>query len=96
MIRHFGYIPESINVQIRADLMDPNINSIWFEMGLRNKKKILINQVYREWQQLGASETVSIPKQLVRWGQYLTMWEKALDTGMEVLCMGDFNLSHCN
>ena len=60
--------------------MDQNVNSIWFEMGLHNKKKILISHVYREWQQLGATETVSIAEQLVRWGQYLIIWERALDT----------------
>ena len=76
--------------------MVSEFNTVWLEMGLSNRKKILISQVYREWQQLGATYTVSIPEQLGRWEKYLTQWEKALNTGLEVISIGDFNLNHCN
>ena len=42
------------------------------------------------------SDSVSVPEQLSRWLRYLDLWEKALDTGDEVICMGDYNLNHCN
>ena len=96
MIRLVVYVRKEISVKVRTDLMDPLFNSIWLEMGLSNKKKILISQVYREWQQLGAADTDSVPEQLIRWNQYLTIWERALNTGLEVINIGDFNLNHCN
>merc|ERR1711954_360989 len=52
--------------------------------------------MYREWQQLGIADSVSVPDQLARWLQYIDLWEKALNTGMEVFCQGDYNLNHCN
>ena len=76
--------------------MSPDLNSIWFEAGFKNKKRILVNQMYREWQQLGVADSVSVPDQLVRWLEYVDLWEKALNTGMEVICQRDYNLNHCN
>ena len=49
IIRLVVYIHKDLNVKIRPDLMSHDLNSIWFEAGLRNQKKILINQTYREW-----------------------------------------------
>ena len=66
------------------------------EVGLKRKKKILLNQNYREWQQLGVPNSVSIPEQYIRWIEYFEYWEKALQSGNEVVCMGDYNLNHCN
>ena len=96
IIRLIVYVQKDISVKVRQDLMVPEFNTVWLEMGLSNRKKILISQVYREWQQPGATYTVSIPEQLGRWEKYLTQWEKALNTGLEVICIGDFNLNHCN
>ena len=76
--------------------MSQDFNSLWFEAALPNQKKILVSQVYREWQCLGTPDSDSIPEQYNRWMNYLSNWEKALNTGLECISMGDFNLNHCN
>ena len=96
MIRLAVYIHKDIVFKVRPDLMSPELNSVWFEAGLKNKKNVLLNQTYRKWQQLGDANSISIPEQLERWLKYLTLWEKALDTGMEVVNIGDYNLNNCN
>ena len=48
MIRLIVYIHKSMVVKLRTDLMDNELSSLWFEAGLKNKNKILINQFYRE------------------------------------------------
>ena len=95
IIRLVVYIHKEITFKSCPDLMSPDLNSIWFEAGFKNKKRILVNKMYREWQQLGIADSVSVPDQLARWLQYIDLWEKALNTGMEVFCQGDYNLNHC-
>ena len=85
--------------KLRPDLMSQSYSSIWLEVGLPHHKKFLVCQTYREWQflnQNGDKSSSTIPEQLSRWLSFLDQWEKALDTGMEVICLGDMNLNHCN
>ena len=79
---------------VRADLMCDNFSSIWMEIGLPRKRKFLVCQLYREWQYIGQPDdsSRSIPSQLNRWVTFLDQWERALDTGKEVIVMGDCNL----
>ena len=81
---------------LRPDLMCDNFSSIWMEIGLPGKRKFLVCQLYREWQYLGQPDGTSrgIPAQLDRWITFLDQWERALDTGKEVIMMGDFNLDY--
>ena len=75
--------------------MSANFSSIWLECGLPNKRKFLICNLYREWQLLGQGDDRSskdVRQQLDRWVVFINQFEKALDTGMEVYCMGDVNL----
>ena len=76
--------------------MSPEFNSLWFEANLPNQKKILVCQVYREWQCLGHPDSDSVFEQYIRWTQHLEQWEKALNSGLEVISMGDYNINHCN
>ena len=96
IIRIAVYIHKSTAAKLRPDLMSQNLHSIWLEVSIKNSKKILVNQSYREWQQLGVPNSVSIPDQYARWIEYLEYWEKALQSGMETVCMGDYNINHCN
>ena len=32
----------------------------------------------------------------MRWLEFLDQWERALDTGLEVMVVGDCNINHCN
>ena len=73
--------------------------SVWLEVGLPPHKRFLVCHTYREWQHLNQSEDKSsgtIPQQLARWLSFLDQWERALATGLEVHCLGDMNLNHCN
>ena len=79
---------------IRADLMCDSFSSIWMEIDLPRKRKFLVCQLYREWQYPGQPDdsSRSIPSQLNRWVTFLDQWERALDTGKEVIVLGDCNL----
>ena len=93
------YTHENLVVKERPDLMSDSYSSIWLELGLPRQKKILICQTYREWQNLnqnGDKSSLSIAEQLIRWSSFLDQWEMALKTGMEVHCLGDININHCN
>ena len=85
----------SIICKVRSDLMSPNFSSVWLECGLPNKKKILVCNLYREWQLLGQGGDKSskeITQQLHRWVIFIDQFERALASGKEVYCMGDVNL----
>ena len=88
------YKHTSLVAKVREDLMSDKFSSIWLEVGFPGRSKILVCNLYREWQYLGQTDhsSLDISEQLVRWIIYLEQWEKALDTGKEVVVMGDFNL----
>ena len=81
---------------VRDDLMCDKFSSIWLELGLPGKKKFLVCQLYREWQYMGQADNISrsIPQQMARWLIFLDQWERALESGKEVIVMGDTNLDH--
>ena len=56
--------------------------------------KLLFIYLYRDWQYLSQVDhnSLDISEQMLRWTIFLDQWEKALDTGMECVVMGDFNL----
>ena len=85
----------SIISKVRTDLMSDQFSSIGMECGLPNKRKFLVCNLYREWQYLGQGldkSSLDINNQLSRWLIFIDQFERALDTGMEVYCMGDVNI----
>ena len=74
--------------------MSDKFSSIWLEVGFPGRTKILVCNLYRDWQYLGQVDhnSLDISEQMLRWTIFLDQWEKALDTGMECVVMGDFNL----
>ena len=76
--------------------MSKDSSSVWLQVGLPRQKQFLVCQTYREWQLLGQPDSSSktIPAQLGRWVTFLDQWERALQTGMEVIVCGDMNLNH--
>ena len=89
------YVHEDVvKPKLRTDLMNDSFSSIWLEVGLKRQKKILICNVYREWQYLGQGDdhsSLTMPEQNRRFVQFLDQWEAAIDTGHEIHVMGDFN-----
>ena len=96
MVGIIVYVHKHVKVKLRQDLMCSNLNSVWLEAGLARNKKILVNNLYREWHHLGDDSALSIPEQLNDWLEHLQYWEKALNSGFEVVSLGDYNLNHCN
>ena len=76
--------------------MSEDYSSIWLQVGLPNQKQFLVCQTYREWQLLKQEDgsSKSIEAQMERWLIFLDQWEKALESGLEVLVAGDVNLNH--
>ena len=76
--------------------MSDQFSSIWLEIGLPGKRKILVCQLYRDWRYLGQPNKgeSSKPKQeqMRRWVIFIDQWEQALATGKEVIVMGDCNI----
>jgi hypothetical protein len=83
--------------KIREDLMDDNFSSIWVEVGLPQKRKIIIGNVYREWgfmRQANPSVSRDLAAQKERWSVFLGQWERALAEDKEVIVTGDMNINH--
>ena len=91
------YLHNSMVGSVRRDLMNNTFSSVWIEVGLPNKRKILICNVYREWgymRQQDPAVSRDITEQMSRWDTFLTQWENALDEGKEVIVTGDININH--
>ena len=74
------YKHTSLVAKVREDLMCDSFSSIWLEVGLPGKNRILVCNLYRDWQYLGQGDNSSleIPEQLARWITFLDQWERAL------------------
>ena len=94
MSRVVVYTHKKLIVKRRPDLEDPDISAIWMEVGLPHQKKILVANLYREWQFMGQDnkESLSITSQMERWRTFLDSWELALKEDKECLVLGDINL----
>ena len=74
------FVHNSVTTKVRHDLMSDSFSSIWLELGLRNQKKILLSNVYRDWQYIHQADNSSRSRtaQLSRWCSILQQWEKQL------------------
>ena len=88
------YTHSSLVVKLRPDLMNDNISSIWLEVGLPRRSKILVCNMYREFQHMGQEDNSSLTAaaQLERWEIFLQQWEKAISEDKEVIVTGDINI----
>ena len=92
--RVVGYTHNSLVVKRRYDLEDKNISSIWLEVGLPRKRKVLVCHAYREWKHLYQPDNSSgsAAAQQERWRQFLVQWENALTENREVIVTMDANI----
>ena len=89
------YSHSSLLVKRRPDLEDTSLSAIWLEVGLPRQKKILVCNIYREWQLMSQgphNQTGSVAAQLDRWVLFLVKWKAALGEGREVIVLSDINL----
>ena len=93
------YVHQDLNTKVRDDLMNETFNSIWIECGLPRQKKILVCNIYRQWQlpnQGNDKTSALVTSQLERFITFLDQWERAIATGREICVLGDFNLNFLN
>ena len=78
----------------RPYLEDDKISAIWLELGLPRKKKILVCNLYREWQYLDQnySSSATLQSQTERWNLFIQKWDLALKENKETVVLGDVNL----
>ena len=92
------YMHQSLVGKVRDDLMSDQFSSIWLEIGLPGKRKILVCQLYRDWRYLGqpdrGAHSHTTQEQMRRWIIFIDQWDQALATGKEVVVLGDCNLDH--
>ena len=87
------YVHDSMSVELRPDLMDEEVSSIWVSLGFKHQKKIIVGGLYREWQQLGRGEiSGTAQEQFKRWKLFLEQWKLALSENKETLVLGDINI----
>ena len=76
--------------------MSDKFSSIWLEIGLPGKRKILVCQLYRDWRYLGQPDkgesSNTKQEQMRRWVIFIDQWKQALATGKEVVVLGDCNI----
>ena len=68
------YAHKDLNVKVREDLMNDTFNSVWLEVGLPRQKKILVCNIYRQWQLTNQGEdrnSLSVDSQLARFVTFL-------------------------
>ena len=84
-----------VKPKLRSDLMSDDFSSIWLEIHLPRQKRILVGNVYRDWQYLGQSDNSSlkIEAQLERFTTFIEQWETALGSNVECHLLGDLNLN---
>ena len=85
------YLDKAVKGKIRDDLINPDLLSIWVELGSGEHK---LGCVYREHQYLKQlnSKSLSQEQQSLRWKIVIDQWSKALATGAEVHKMENFNI----
>ena len=85
----------SLIVKPRPDLMDNRVSAIWLEVGLPNRHKIIVCNLYREWGYMRQPDksSHSVAAQLDRWNIFINQWEKALSEDKEVIVTGDININ---
>ena len=73
--------------------MNPDLSSIWIELGSA-EHKLLVWCVYCEHQYMKQKDNLSLTQenQLLRWKIFIEQWTKALATGSKVHTIGDFNI----
>ena len=89
------YTHKDTVVKERHDLMSNKTSAVWLEVGLPNKRKFLVCNVYREWGYMNQPDKSSNSKeaQFERWSIIIENWLKALNEDKEVIVLGDVNLN---
>ena len=97
---NFGYsrlamlTREGLQYKIREDQMDPEVSSIWIEIGGRGRKKLILGGIYREHRLLRQANLPDsgVPaRQTERWKTFIRQW-KQIEKNNVCIVIGDTNL----
>ena len=88
-------VKDGTSFKVREDLMSPDAANIWIELSTNGGRKILVGQIYREFQILGQSghDSASEASQLERWRTIVGNWAKA-GRERDTLVLGDLNIDY--
>ena len=75
--------------------MSNEFSSVWLEINLPRQKRILIGNVYRDWQYLNQPDnsSLNIEAQLERFTKFIECWENAMGSTLECHLLGDLNIN---
>ena len=84
-----------VKPKLRLDLMSNEFSSVWLEINLPRQKRILIGNVYRDWQYLNQPDnsSLNIEAQLERFTKFIECWENAMGSTLECHLLGDLNIN---
>ena len=89
------FVRESLQVEVKTDLMDTDVAAIWMKVGARGRRPLLIGGVYREHKYLfqdPETDTGSDMSQLLRWTKFVETWVNAARSNQDIMVIGDVNL----
>ena len=72
-----------VKPKLRLDLMSDDVSSVWIEAHLPRQKKILIGNVYRDWQYLAQNDenvSLKVEAQLERFTILIEQWERSIQS----------------
>ena len=68
-------------------------STVWLKLNHPGKKPILLQAIYRQFKRLGHDGSGTPSNQKKRWSLILSKWQKANETGLEIITLGDLNLN---
>ena len=87
-------VNSNLDYRRRKDLERKDIAAIWIEISPKNKKPVLICQMYREWRLLGGGEeSGSKEENFARWKTFVEVLKLVAATKQEFHLLGDMNLN---
>ena len=87
-------VKEGVQIKLMEQFMDNMVSAIWFKIGTKGNKPMLVGAVYREHQHIYQIEpnNSGLPsRQNQRWFKFVDSWRRAAATS-DVMVMGDINL----
>ena len=81
-----AFVSDQIQYTLREDLSNPHSSCLWLELPRKNKKNILLCNVYRQW----GDRTIDPQKE--RLESIMTSLESAKAEDKEIMIIGDINL----
>ena len=86
-------VNSNLDYKRRKDLERDSVAAIWIEINPRQKKSLLVCNVYREWKLLGDEASGSRAAQEDRWRKFIAVLKSVADSGQELHVLGDMNIN---